>query len=59
LLINANIPTKIISEQLGHANTAITQDLYAHVYASSKAKAMKALEMTLLNRSVSEVDTAR
>ena len=50
LLINAEIPAKVISEQLGHANTTITQDLYSHVFASSKIKAAEALEMKLLRR---------
>ena len=47
LLINSDVPAKVISEQLGHASTAITQDLYAHVFASSKVKAMQALELKL------------
>jgi len=48
LLINSGISPKLISEQLGHASTTITQDLYAHVFASSKANVMQALEMKLL-----------
>ncbi len=47
LLINADVPAKVISEQLGHASTQITQDIYAHIFASSKAKAMRALELKL------------
>ena len=47
LLINADIPAKVISEQLGHATTGITQDLYSHVFAASKVKAMQALELKL------------
>ncbi len=47
LLINSDIPAKVISEQLGHATTGITQDLYSHVFAASKVKAMQALEMKL------------
>jgi integrase len=47
LLINSDIPVKVISEQLGHAATGITQDLYSHVFASSKVKAMQALELKL------------
>jgi len=54
LLINADIPANVVSEQLGHANTSITQDLYAHVFASSKVKAMQALEMTLLKKDQQE-----
>lgn len=48
LLINADVSPKVISEQLGHASTAITQDLYSHVFASSKARAMQALEVILI-----------
>ena len=50
LLINSDVPPNVISEQLGHANTTITQDLYAHVFASSKIRAMQVLEMKLLKR---------
>jgi integrase len=35
LLINSDVPAKVVSEQLGHAQTAITQDLYSHVFAES------------------------
>ena len=27
----SGIPTKVMSEQLGHSRTAITEDLYSHV----------------------------
>lgn len=47
LLINSDIPAKVISEQLGHASTQITQDVYSHIFASSKVKAMQALELKL------------
>ena len=47
LLINSDVSPKVISEQLGHASTAITQDLYSHVFASSKLKAMQALDLKL------------
>lgn len=47
LLINSDIPAKVISEQLGHATTGITQDLYSHVFAASKVKAMQALELKI------------
>jgi integrase len=47
LLINADVPAKVVSEQLGHATTGITQDLYSHVFAASKVKAMQALELKL------------
>jgi integrase len=47
LLINSDIPAKVISEQLGHATTGITQDIYSHVFASSRTKAMQALDLKL------------
>ena len=47
LLINSDVPAKVVSEQLGHATTGITQDLYSHVFAASKVKAMQALELKL------------
>lgn len=50
LLINANVSPKLISEQLGHASTAITLDLYSHIFASSKVKAMQVLELALLKK---------
>jgi len=48
LLINSDVPAKVISDQLGHASVSVTLDLYSHVFASSKAKAAQALELKLL-----------
>jgi integrase len=31
LALEANVVTKIVSEQLGHSTTRITEDLYQHV----------------------------
>jgi len=47
LMINSDIPTRVISEQLGHANTVITENVYGHVFAESKVKAMRAIETSL------------
>ena len=47
IMINSDIPTRVISEQLGHANTVITENTYGHVFAESKVKAMKAIETSL------------
>jgi len=49
LLINGGESAKAVAEQLGHTTTAITNDLYAHIFASSKIKTMQVLEMKLLN----------
>ena len=47
LLINSDVSPKVIAEQLGHSSAAITQDIYSHIFASSKARAMQALDMKL------------
>ena len=47
LMINSDIPSRVISEQLGHASTVITENVYGHVFAQSKVKAMQAIEMKL------------
>lgn len=47
LLINSDISPKLIAEQLGHSSASITQDIYSHIFASSKARAAQALEMKL------------
>ncbi len=43
-LIMAGIPVKTVSERLGHANTAITQDLYTHVLPHSQSQAVGVIE---------------
>jgi integrase len=48
MLINSDIPAKLIAEQAGHASVKITEDIYAHVFASSKVKTMQALTSKLL-----------
>lgn len=35
----AGVPVKVMSERLGHANTAITSDLYQHVLPAMDAAA--------------------
>ena len=35
----AGIPVKVVSERVGHANTAITLDLYGHVLPAQDAEA--------------------
>lgn len=47
LLINSDISPKLIADQLGHASASITQDIYSHIFQSSKARAAQALEITL------------
>lgn len=47
LLINSDVPPKLIAEQLGHASASITQDIYSHIFQSSKARAAQALNIAL------------
>lgn len=47
LLINSDVAPKVIADQLGHASAAITQDIYSHIFQSSKARAAQALEFKL------------
>jgi hypothetical protein len=47
LLINAGVPPKMIADQLGHASTDITQNVYSHVFHSSKVKLQEVLEVRI------------
>jgi integrase len=47
LLINAGIPVKVISEHLGHRNTLTTENIYAHVFSETRAKASEAISIAL------------
>lgn len=47
LLINAGVPVKVISEHLGHCNTLTTENIYAHVFNETKAKASDAISHAL------------
>ncbi len=47
LLINAGESPKYVSEQLGHASTQITLDLYSHLFRQTRAAAMQRLEATI------------
>ena len=47
LLINSDVSPKLVAEQLGHASTSITQDIYSHIFQSSKARAAQALDISL------------
>ena len=49
LLINSDVPAKVISTQLGHSTTKTTLDTYSHVFAASEVKAMHAVEMALFD----------
>ncbi len=44
MLLSAGVPMRVISEQLGHANPAMTAKVYAHVVPESQAKAVRRLD---------------
>jgi integrase len=44
LLLLQNVPTKVVSEMLGHASVAITLDLYSHVLPTMQDSAAAALD---------------
>ena len=47
LLINMGIPTKVISEHLGHCDTRTTENIYAHVFAETLAQTSDAISQAL------------
>jgi integrase len=47
LLLNEDVPLKMISELLGHSSISITGDLYAHVMPSSSRRVADAMEELL------------
>ena len=46
--LQARIPVKVVSERLGHANTAITSDLYQHVLKAMDAEAANTVARLIL-----------
>lgn len=47
LMINAGVPTKAVSDYLGHSNTRITEEVYAHIFAKTRAQACEAISNAL------------
>lgn len=47
MVMNSDVPVKVISEHLGHCNTQTTEDIYADLFAASKAKASEAISIAL------------
>jgi hypothetical protein len=41
LALSAGVPAKVVSEQLGHASSAFTLDVYAHVLPHMQTEAAK------------------
>jgi integrase len=50
LLLSQHVPAKVVSEMLGHANIAITLDLYSHVLPDMQEQAAAAMEDILTRR---------
>lgn len=48
LMINNGFDVKAISEHLGHCNTAITSDIYTHIFKEYKAKMAESIEADLV-----------
>jgi integrase len=46
--LQAGIPPKVVSQRLGHANTAITSDLYQHVLKAMDAEAANTVARLIL-----------
>jgi integrase len=46
--LQAGIPPKVVSQRLGHANTAITSDLYQHVLKAMDAEAATTVARLIL-----------
>ncbi len=49
LMINNGFDVKAISEHLGHCNTAITSDIYTHIFKEYKAKMAESIEKDLIS----------
>jgi integrase len=41
------VPTKLISEHLGHADTRTTEQVYSHIFAATRSKASDAISLAL------------
>ena len=49
IMLRARVPVKVVSERLGHANVAITLDVYAHVTKQDDREAAALLGRVLGN----------
>jgi integrase len=47
--LQAGVPVKVVSQRLGHANTAITSDLYQHVLKAMDAEAANTVARLILD----------
>ncbi len=49
LLINMGVPVKVISEHLGHKDTRVTENIYAHIFHETMSQASDAISKALSN----------
>ena len=47
IAVNMGVPVKVISEHLGHCDTRTTENIYAHIFAETRAKASDAISQAL------------
>ncbi len=47
LLINMGVPVKVISEHLGHKDTRVTENIYAHIFNATMSQASDAISKAL------------
>jgi integrase len=47
LALSSGVPIKVISEQLGHASSALTMDVYSHVSPDMQEEAVRKVEEKL------------
>lgn len=53
LALAAGIPTKILSERLGHSSTAITENVYSHVTPTMQAEAAETVAALIFGNATS------
>ena len=47
LLINAGLPVRVIADHLGHRSTQTTENVYAHIFSETRAKAADAIRIAI------------
>lgn len=57
LLIEAEVPEKVVQELLGHSMISTTLDIYSHILPETKAKAMRNVESLVMNAATLSEDT--
>jgi integrase len=54
MLMNAGVPLKAVSEQMGHSSVSITGDIYCHVDAENRRVMAERIEAAMLGRATDE-----